>query len=256
MNRLTPSHYVGTERIFRWVRFCGGDAENFESFAFVLDFQPIIGLVEGRSFGHEAVLSAEGGEGNLYRRVPARHHDAFEQTLRERAVEAAVRLRVPAFLGLNLSASALSHAPQSAAATIRAANRAGFPLSRLVFEIGGDESIGDDVRLCRILAALRQVGVRIAFDDFGAAHSGLRSLAAFQPEIVKLDVGLTRDIGCDRIRQALVKSLSDMGRALGFLVVAQGVETEAELRCLRGLGIDIMQGDVFASPLERAVSGL
>jgi EAL domain-containing protein (putative c-di-GMP-specific phosphodiesterase class I) len=95
---------------------------------------------------------------------------------------------------------------------------------------------------------LRKQGYRVAVDDLGAGYAGLSSFALLEPEIVKLDVSLLRDIDQSPVKQKLVASMTALCKDMGFLVVAEGIETPAERDCVISLGCDLLQGFLFARP--------
>ncbi|MFW5741424.1 MAG: EAL domain-containing protein [Myxococcota bacterium] len=98
------------------------------------------------------------------------------------------------------------------------------------------------------LVDLRGVGFRIAVDDLGAGYAGLTSLATLQPEIVKIDMSLIRDVHTDSTRRRLVKSLTGACKEMDILVVAEGIETAEERDTVVELGCDLLQGFRFARP--------
>ena len=107
----------------------------------------------------------------------------------------------------------------------------------------------DDAHLTRIIQSYKAMGFKTAIDDFGAGFSGLTRLAKFQPDIVKLDMELVRDIHRDRVRRALARSVAGICDELGLVLLAEGIETVDESDALRDLGIDLQQGFLFARPL-------
>jgi EAL domain-containing protein (putative c-di-GMP-specific phosphodiesterase class I)/CheY-like chemotaxis protein len=120
--------------------------------------------------------------------------------------------------------------------------------TRVVLEIterAGLEEIGD-VR--SRVARLREMGFRIALDDFGAGYAGLTSFAQLEPEIVKMDLSIVRDVERSAIKQKLIRSVTTLAKDMGILVVAEGVETTEERDALTELGIDLFQGYLFARP--------
>lgn len=120
--------------------------------------------------------------------------------------------------------------------------------SRVVLEITERASL-DEVKDARArIADLREIGFMIAIDDLGAGYAGLTSFATLQPEIVKLDMSLIRDVDRDSTRQKLVRSMTALCKDLGMTVVAEGVETTAERDTLTELGCDLLQGYLFARP--------
>ena len=98
------------------------------------------------------------------------------------------------------------------------------------------------------IEALRKLGFRIAIDDLGAGYAGLGWLATFDPDVVKIDMGLIRHVDTDATRQRVVESLIDLCRQLAIRVVVEGIETVAERDTIAHLGGDIMQGYHFARP--------
>jgi EAL domain-containing protein (putative c-di-GMP-specific phosphodiesterase class I) len=95
---------------------------------------------------------------------------------------------------------------------------------------------------------LRALGYRIAVDDLGEGYSGLNSLAALEPDAVKLDMSLIRDIEKTPLKRHMVRALASLCRDLHTPFVSEGVETQAELDTLLELGADWMQGFLFARP--------
>jgi EAL domain-containing protein (putative c-di-GMP-specific phosphodiesterase class I) len=126
------------------------------------------------------------------------------------------------------------------------------PLSRLaprvVLEITERASLGRIADLRERVVRLRNLGYRIAIDDLGAGYSGLSAFCALQPDTAKIDMSLIRDVDRLPTKQRLVRSLVDACGDLDIELVAEGVETEAELRTLVELGCELFQGFLFARP--------
>ncbi|MDB4945240.1 MAG: hypothetical protein JWP97_4774 [Labilithrix sp.] len=114
-----------------------------------------------------------------------------------------------------------------------------------ITERGAIDDVGDIVARIR---RLRSLGYRLAIDDLGAGYAGLSSIAMLEPDFVKLDMTLTRDLASSPLRQRLVASMVDACRDTGMQLVAEGVETIHELQKLRELGCDLLQGYHFAKP--------
>jgi EAL domain-containing protein (putative c-di-GMP-specific phosphodiesterase class I) len=120
--------------------------------------------------------------------------------------------------------------------------------TRLVVEITEHEPVDDYEDLARALQPLRDVGVRIAIDDAGAGYASLRHTLALDPDIVKVDISLTRAIDTDRGRRALASALISFADEMHMTIVAEGIETEGELRTLTDLGVRYGQGFHLARP--------
>ena len=129
---------------------------------------------------------------------------------------------------------------------------AAAPLSRLaqrvvleVTERAGLDAIAD---LGDRLRRLRALGYRIAIDDLGEGYAGLTSVVRVEPEFVKLDMSLVRDVHRSPAQRHIVRSTVQLCRLLGCEVIAEGVETAAERDALYELGCDLLQGYLFARP--------
>jgi len=120
--------------------------------------------------------------------------------------------------------------------------------SRVVLEITERSSLDEVKDARRRVSALREIGFRIAVDDLGAGYAGLSSFTLLEPEIVKLDMSLIRDIHITSTKQKVVRSMTALSKDMGMTVVAEGVETREERDCLVDLGCDLLQGFLFAKP--------
>ncbi|MDB5368680.1 MAG: diguanylate phosphodiesterase [Roseomonas sp.] len=219
-------------------------------------FQPILRTAQGSPaniFAYEALVRGTAGEGagSVLARVRDGNRYAFDQACRVKAIELAAQLDVPAsgaLLSINFLPNAVYEPRACIRATLAAAERTGFPTRSLMFEVTEGEHVERPAHLLNILNSYREMGFRTAIDDFGAGYSGLALLAQFQPDVVKLDMALVRDVDTDRARATILRHTAAMCRDLGIDVVAEGVETEAEFEALRHLGIELFQGYYFARP--------
>lgn len=223
-------------------------------FDFTMAFQPIVDVRSGSVFAHEALVRGLDGTGAaaVLSRLTADNRHAFDQQCRVKAVELASRLGLADRLSINFMPSAVYNPVNCLQSTLAAARRVGFPIRSIIFEFTEDEPIPHD-RLLAILAEYKRQGFMTAIDDFGAGHAGLCLLADFQPDIVKIDMQLIRGIDADKVRQTIVASLVRMAEALGCTIIAEGIETEAEMRTLAAMGVSLMQGYLFARPSVEAL---
>lgn len=223
-------------------------------------FQPIVDLErDGGIFAHEALVRGPEGQGVdwVFARIGEDDLYAFDQACRVTAIEQAAGLRLAdtgAMLSINFMPNAVYEPENCIRNTLRAANRTGFPLRSIMFEFTEAEQVRDPGHLRRIVSTYKQMGFTVAIDDFGAGHAGLALLADFQPDVVKLDMGLVRGIGADRARRVIVGGLMRICADLGIRVIAEGVETVEEYRALRDLGVTTLQGHLFAKPSFRALA--
>lgn len=119
---------------------------------------------------------------------------------------------------------------------------------RVVLEVTERASLDGVSDLREKGRSLRKRGFRLAVDDLGAGYSALSTFASLEPDMVKIDMSLVRDVDRHPTRRKLVASISDLCRDLGILVVAEGVETEAERDVLLELRCDLLQGYLIARP--------
>jgi EAL domain-containing protein (putative c-di-GMP-specific phosphodiesterase class I) len=127
--------------------------------------------------------------------------------------------------------------------------RTGVAPSQLVIELTESVLMQDTDAANRVIASLRQRGIRISLDDFGTGFSSLGYLNRFDIDEIKIDRSFVLDLESDPTAQALVQAVISLGHALGLEVVAEGVETEAQATLLRQMGCDIFQGFLFARPM-------
>lgn len=210
-------------------------------------FQPIFRLPNASLEGYEALARFD--------KMPARGPDLWfadaaasglgvELELRavEKAIALAQHLPPQSFVSLNLS-------PETVTAEALSASLAAIAAERVVLEITEHAAVADYAVLKRWLEPLRESGVRLAIDDAGAGYSGLNQIVELVPEFIKLDLFLTRDIDTDAVKRALAAALVSFSRQIGARLIAEGVETAAELSVLEALGVECAQGFFLGRPL-------
>ena len=132
----------------------------------------------------------------------------------------------------------------------------GFPVERIIFEVTEGERVDDGPWFAQILREYQRCGFKTAIDDFGAGFAGMKLLADFQPDLIKIDMDLIRNVDVNRPRQAIVRSLVQLCKDMNIQVIAEGIETPGERDFLADAGIRLMQGYLFAKPAFRAVAPL
>jgi EAL domain-containing protein (putative c-di-GMP-specific phosphodiesterase class I)/CheY-like chemotaxis protein len=211
-------------------------------------FQPIVDAKHRKIFGYEALMRS---------REPSLPHPGA-------VLSAAERLERLPDLGRRtrgLAAEAFRNAPPGAVLFVNLHTHdlldselydPHSPLAafadRVVLEITERATIDDVKDIQARVKNLRGSGYRIAIDDLGAGYAGLASFAALEPEIVKLDMSLIRDIHLSEVRKGLVRSMTSLCQEMGMRVVAEGVEVAEERSCVLGVGCDLLQGYLLARP--------
>jgi EAL domain-containing protein (putative c-di-GMP-specific phosphodiesterase class I) len=220
-------------------------------FRFKMAFQPIVDTSVQRIWGYEALVRGMNGEPafSVLSQVTEDVRYRFDQASRVLAIETAGAL----FAGqhdLRLSINFMPNAVYEPAACIQkslaAARKAHFRHENLMFEFTEDEKMNDPEHVTRIVDAYRKFGFWTALDDFGAGYAGLGLLARLQPDLLKVDMELLRDVHLSRSKQAIIAGIVGIARTLDITVLAEGVESEHELVVLKAAGINLFQGYYFA----------
>lgn len=217
---------------------------------FTMAFQPIVDIETARVYAFEALVRPPGGGSahDILSRITEENRYAFDQACRVKAITLAARLETTALLSINFLPNAVYQPAACLAKTFEAAERAHFPLHHLMFEVTENEPSRDVGHLQEIFTEYKRHGMITAIDDFGAGHSGLNMLADFQPDVIKIDMALTRAINTDSVRYEIARSVIGLCARLHISVVAEGVETLEEAVTLRELGVRLFQGYLFAKP--------
>ncbi|MDD1535227.1 MULTISPECIES: EAL domain-containing protein [unclassified Bradyrhizobium] len=232
---------------------CAGCADGTElPFEFKMAFQPIVDVAENRIWGYEALVRGPSGESahSVLSQLTDQQIYRFDQAARVMAIETAGRLFVDprARLSINFMPNAVYEPRACIRKSLEAARRVNFPASNLMFEFTENERMSDPAHVENIVRTYKALGFWTALDDFGAGYAGLGLLARLQPNLIKIDMELLRDIHLSRPKQVIVSGLAQIARELDITVLAEGVENEAELITLRAAGIALFQGYYFARP--------
>ena len=221
-------------------------------FEFTMAFHPIVDVSRSTVWGYEALVrGTEGqGAGQILGMVDELNRYKFDQACRVKAIELAGSLFPDADtrLSINFMPNAVYEPAACIRATLEAAHRVGFTHRQIMFEFTENERMTDVAHVQRIITEYRKQGFATALDDFGAGYAGLNLLASFQPDFIKLDMELIRGIASSPQRQTIVAGVVVIAERLDVAVIAEGVETDAELRALRSIGIELFQGYLFAKP--------
>lgn len=224
-------------------------------FDFAFAFQPIVSLSKKLVFGHEALVRGPAGESawSVLSQLNDENRYTFDQACRVNSIKIAAQLGIKEYLSINFLPNAVYQPKACIQTTFAAARECNFPISQIIFEVTEGEEVHDCPHLINIFSEYRTFGFKTAIDDFGAGYAGLSLLAGYQPDIVKVDMELVRNIECSASKRAIVKGIVTICKDLNIRVLAEGIETIAERDCLRKLGIDLMQGYLFCKPAFMAI---
>ncbi|RYX94723.1 MAG: EAL domain-containing protein [Comamonadaceae bacterium] len=213
-------------------------------------FQPIVDVRNNSIYAYEALVRGVNGEGAgfVLEQINDINRYSFDQACRVRAIEMASALGVECRLSINFLPNAVYDPKACVRLTVATARRCGFPIEKIIFELTEEERSNDLLHLKTIFQEYSRLGFMTAIDDFGSGYAGLEMLATFLPAIVKIDMLLIRSIDTDRVKQAIVEGIVQICEKLDIEIIGEGVETVEELAVLRGFGITLFQGYLFAKP--------
>jgi diguanylate cyclase (GGDEF)-like protein len=225
---------------------------------FILHYQPQIDLVEGEVVGVEALVrwrDPDGGLASAASFVPAAERlgliESIGEWVAQQACRDAVRLGealgAPLEMAVNVSQQQLCD-PRFVAAVTEALSAAGLAPGRLALELTESATL-DATAAIEALRLLRRSGVRLALDDFGTGWAHLAALRALPFDVLKIDRSFVSRVAEEPVDQAIVTAILALARAVGCAVIAEGVETEAQLGALARLGCSRAQGFLFSEPL-------
>ncbi|WP_368508857.1 EAL domain-containing protein [Bradyrhizobium lupini] len=221
-------------------------------------YQPLIDLQSGRITGFEALVRWPHAERGMV--SPAEFIPVAEETglinplgglMLRRACHDAATWPDDVRVAVNLSPLQFRSGNLLSVVT-DALKHSGLPPRRLELEITETLLLEKSAQVLATLHALRALGVRISMDDFGTGYSSLSYLRSFPFDKIKIDQSFVRDLGANREAQAIIRSIVSLGKGLGVTITAEGVETEAELSCLRTEGCDEGQGFLFSKARPNA----
>lgn len=220
------------------------------NFDFTFAFQPIVDVKENKIFAYEALVRGVKNEsaGDVLAKVNNGNRYLFDQECRKRSIMLAKKLNIASFISINFLPNAVYKPELCIRSTIAAADAADFPLNQIIFEVSESENVHEPEKLLSILNYYRKVGFLTAIDDFGAGYAGLGLLSDFQPDYIKLDIKLVRNIESSSIKQAIVKGIISTCQGLNIHVIAEGVETHGEAAWFHNNNINLLQGFYFAKP--------
>lgn len=246
MNDQPRTRLLPADDLHNHIRYCQDLAGNDIQFA----FQTIVDSRELEIVAFEALVRGLAGEpaATVMNRIPREHRFDFDQACRIRALEAASGAQVAQDLHLNCAEIRTSNVNLVSEVIHETARCQGIDSDRIVLEIAGLPRLGDREKMGNIRCELQSAGLRTLADGVGRNHADLSALAAFQPDMMKLDRALVTNIEQSRQHQAVVRGCLSLSRDLGIRLIAGGIETAQELAWLQDNGVEYFQGFYFTQP--------
>jgi len=216
-------------------------------------YQPVVDVIERRAIGFEALTRLTtpsfSGPDQLFK--AAYENDAIwklERLCRERAIRGLRHFRSDHLLFLNMEPESIYDPALRSEQIFALLGEADLKPSQVVLEITEHSAVQEYEAFRQMLNYFQFHGFRLAVDDVGSGYSGLKSVAELRPTFLKLDMALIRDIHLHPIKQDLTATITRFSASSGTTLIAEGVETVEELRCLQRIGVRFAQGYLFARP--------
>jgi diguanylate cyclase (GGDEF)-like protein len=217
-------------------------------------FQPILDLSSGEFLGYEGLIR---GPANSPMHSPANLFSAaleqglsleMEMLCRQIVLETFSELNLPGNLFLNVSPETLTHPSFKNGQTLEYLTQLGISPERVIIEITENQPTYDFVAMRSALLHYRSMGFKIAIDDLGEGFSSLRLWSELRPEFIKIDMHFVQGVDTDPVKRQFLKSIQQIALSCGTNVIAEGVETETELKVVKEIGIALGQGYFIARP--------
>jgi len=219
-------------------------------------FQPIFHAPTGNLVGYEAL--SRGPQGTMLE-SPDNLFAAANQCnmlweveflCRAIAIERASARGLKANLFLNVDPRVIHDPKFRVGATADLLSRFTITPQQIIFEVTEKAAITDYVMFREVLDHYVRQGYRVAIDDTGAGYAGLRTITEIRPQFLKLDMAIIRGIADDPLKQEVTRHMQALSTVTGMILVAEGVETEAELLTVLRLGVEYVQGYLLGRPME------
>jgi EAL domain-containing protein (putative c-di-GMP-specific phosphodiesterase class I)/GGDEF domain-containing protein len=219
-------------------------------------YQPIVSLIDGQVFGYEALSRVTDEKLGLNIQQIFEIADKTKNTwqieilCREKALQNAMTINPEKKLFLNVDPNVIHNEEFRNDFTIEYLEKYKLNPSNVIFEVTERSAVTDNDAFLKAIDHYKNQNFSIAIDDVGAGFSGLNTIANIRPNYIKIDMNLIRNIDKDEIKQLLCKAMVDFGANSGVKLIAEGIETEEELKTLIRLKVDYGQGYYLGIPQE------
>lgn len=219
-------------------------------------YQPIVSLRDGSILGYEAL--SRGPVGSLLESPVALFQVAMENNMvwelellcRQKALERSKKFLNGHLLFLNVDPNIINDEKFRKGFTREFLKQFNIDPKKIIFEITEKSAIEDFENFRKVLTNYSDQGYKIAIDDTGSGYSGLKMLAETCPKYIKMDMDLIRNVDKNHLKQALLKTFQKFALMTNMSIIAEGIETEEELKTLVDLGIEYGQGYFIQKPSD------
>jgi len=226
---------------------------------FLMHYQPVVSLSDGRVKGFEALVRWQKSDGTLI--PPAQFINVAEEShlihklgdfVLKETCEAMKKISKIGYKQLSFSVNVSSKQFQNynfVENVIKTVKETGIKAEKLILEITENTVVNDINTAIRTMKELKEQGIRMSLDDFGTGYSSLAYLKEFPVSILKIDRTFTKGIFEDRSEKHITKSIVGLAKNFNMLVVAEGVEEKRQVEYLQSIGCNFIQGFYFGKPM-------
>jgi EAL domain-containing protein (putative c-di-GMP-specific phosphodiesterase class I)/GGDEF domain-containing protein/CBS domain-containing protein len=223
--------------------------------SFTIEYQPIVSLTTGLVLGWEALTR---GPRDSHFRSPqvifnyAAEIDMLypvERICRHKSLENLGQIKQEQKIFLNINPLTICDTHFVKGETLQFIKQAGLNQRNIVFEITEQADIRNLPHFKRTLEHYRSQGYMVAIDDAGAGFSSLQAIAQVRPDFIKMDISLVRGVESDPVKRALLETFVTFAEKIGSFIIAEGIETENEMRALINMGVHYGQGYYLGRPV-------
>ncbi len=257
---LKPQHFFSARRLSEWheLIYATDLLYVIKNRSIRTFFQPIFTADKLDLYGFEALSRGVSESGNLIPPVELfkkakilNLQFSLDRLTREKAIESAKSQKVDNYrIFINFTPTSIYNPKECLSTTVAIANKLNFDPKNLVFEVVESEKVDDLDHLASILNYYRSKGFKTALDDFGEGYSSLKMLEALSPDYIKIDMHFVRNIHNESFKRTIVSSIVSAAKRMGINTIAEGIETKEEYLTVVELGVDFVQGYLFAKPTE------
>ncbi len=225
--------------------------ELLDSNSLTVYYQPIFSAKDGAVYGYEALTRIKDDRNNvdigeLFKKaILTNTISSLDVHCRGNAIKQAAALGIDkrnSHLFINICPETLTDPAHNVGITDELAEKWGIPKEKIILEITEESAIHNYNLFKQSIAYYKDRGYRIAIDDFGAGHGGLKMLSIIEPDFVKIDRHFISNIDKAIIKSNLVDSIATACHRMGIKVIAEGIEQQEELEAVLNMGIELLQG--------------
>ncbi len=231
--------------------------------SFYSHFQPIVSTASQNIYAYEGLCRIRGENpfgsiDNLFERaIICNETCTLDMLCRENAIRLAAEQNIgqtDSLLFINVCPTTLQQSVHSPGETERLVKAWGLKKEKVILEITEREAVSNYPLFLRAIGHYRDRGFKIAIDDFGAGYGGLKMLSLIAPDFVKIDRHFIHDIDSAHINYSLIDAIATICHRIGIHVIAEGIETDNDLKICQNFGIELLQGYYFARPSSNLIS--